>query len=161
MKTLLVLSFFITFSAMAKEEILSITSNDDNNEIYNLVVNVDDTTQSLKELFKDTYINGKKIKRDVLDAKKLTTSEGVVLERRDKYNVLNLKSTNFDYDRGGRIVIDTLYNGINGERKTYEVELAKSPTGWKLFKANKIVSTFQVKVNKMLVVVGIKTIVMK
>lgn len=152
-----------TFSTFAKEEILSVTDNDDNNEVYNLVVNVDDETQSLKQLFKDTYINGKKIRRDVLDPEKLTTRDGVILERRDKHNVLNLKSTNFDYDRGGRIIIDTLYNGIKGERRNYEVELAKSNDGWKLFKNNKVVSKFHVKVNRVIIVgtVGIKTIIME
>lgn len=162
------ISFFLVgllfcLNLHAREEILSITDNDDNNEVYNLVVNVDDSTQSLKELFKDTYILGKKIRRDVLNPNDLTTKDGVVLERREKYNVLNLKSTNFDYDRGGRIIIDTLYNGITGDRKNFEVELAKDKQSWKLFKNEKAVSKFHVKVNKVIVVgtVGIKTIIME
>jgi hypothetical protein len=147
----------------AREETLSITDNDDNNEVYNLIVNVDDSTDTLKGLYKDTYINGAKIRRDILNPLDLKTSDGVILEKRDGYNVLNLKSDNFDYDRGGRIIIDTLFNGIKGERKSYEVELAKDKNTWKLFQKDKAVSKFHVKVNKIIVIgtVGIKTIIME
>lgn len=162
--SLYALSFLLmSFNLLAHEEVLSVTDNDDNNEVYNLVVGVDDTTLSLKDLFKDTYVAGKKIKRDVLNPEDLKTPQGVILEKRDNYNVLNLKSDNFDYDRGGRIVIDTLYNGISGVRKNYEVELARDKNSWKLFKGTAVVSKFHVKVNKVIVVgkVGIKTIIME
>jgi hypothetical protein len=167
MSKLFVSLFFVTlvssFSLSAKEVILSVTDNDDNNEIYNLIVNVDESTDNLVELYKDTYIDGTKIKRDVLDSEDLKTDHGMILEKRDNYNVLNLKSQNFDVVRGGSITIDTLYNGIKGERRNYELELAKDATGWKLFKKDKIVSKFHVKVNKIIIVgaVGIKTIIME
>ncbi len=160
---LLIAGVLLSLNVFAYEEVLSTTDNDDNNEIYKLVVSVDESTQTLRELFKDTYVNGSKIRRDVLDPKDLKTKNGIILEKRDNYNVLNLKSDNFDYDRGGRIVIDTLYNGIKGERKFYEVELAKDQVGWKLFKNQKSVSKFHVKVNRVIIVgtVGIKNIVME
>lgn len=159
----IVLMMSFNLKAYAFEETLSITDNDDNNEIYNLVVKVDETTQSLSALYKDTYVNGVKIRRDVLNALDLKTEDGVILEKRDQYNVLNLKSDNFDYDRGGKIIIDTLYNGIKGERRFFELELAKDKTSWKLFKNQKAVSKFHVKVNKVIILgtVGIKTIVME
>lgn len=150
-----------SFNASAREEVLSTTDNDDNNEVYKLVVNVDDNTDTLKQLFKDTYVNNKKIKRDVLNPLDLKTKSGVILEKRDSHNVLNLKSDNFDYDRGGRIIIDTLYSGVSGDRKTYDLELAKDKTGWKLFKNQKIVSKFHVKVNRVLITIGIKNIIME
>ena len=89
---------FLTFSqfSYAEEVTLSITDNDDNNEVYNLVVLVDDNTQSLKRLYKDTYINGQKISRTELDALDLQKDHGVILEKRGVYNVLNLKSDNFE-----------------------------------------------------------------
>jgi hypothetical protein len=167
MQKLILLSVLLStaFSAnlFAKEETLSITDNDDNNEVYNLVVNVDDNTQTLKQLYKDTYVNGKKIKRDVLNDQDLKTADGMILERRDKYNVLNLKCDNLDFDRGGHIVIDTLYNGISGERRQVDLELAKDKDSWKLFKDGKVISKFHVKVNKVIILgtVGIKTIVME
>ncbi len=160
--TIIIIQIFIGKS-YAKEEVLSITDNDDNAEVYNLVVSVDESTQSLKNLYKDTYIAGKKIRRDILDPNKLTTDEGVIVEKRDNYNVLNLKSNNFDYDRGGHIIIDTLYNGISGERKSVGLELAKDQNSWKLFKNQIVVSKFHVKVNKVIILgtVGIKTIMME
>lgn len=165
MNKFLILSLFtlISLKAVAYEEILSVTDNDDNNEVYNLVVSVDDTTDRLNDLYKDTFIDGKKIKRDTLRASDLKTKEGVILEKRDNYNVLNLKSDNFDHDRGGQIIIDTLFNGIKGDRKTYDLELAKDKRTWKLFKNKKAVSKFHVKVNKVIILgtVGIKTIVME
>lgn len=159
----LAVSLIFSSHAFAHEEVLTTTDNDDNNEVYTLIVNVDDSTQVLKELFKDTYVNGSKVRRDVLNAEDLKTKNGVILERRDNFNVLNLKSDNFDYDRGGKIVIDTLYNGITGERKLYDLELAKDQTSWKLYKNQKPVSKFHVKVNRVIIAgtVGIKTIIME
>jgi hypothetical protein len=130
----LIYSVFSCTALIASEETLSITDNDDNNEVYNLVVNVDDNTQTLKNLYKDTFIKGKKIRRDDLNPLDLKTSDGVILEKRDNYNVLNLKSDNFDYDRGGKIIIDTLYNGITGDRRSVDLELAKDQNSWKLFR---------------------------
>ncbi|MBC7537959.1 MAG: hypothetical protein H7281_04010 [Bacteriovorax sp.] len=160
---IMISSLFSSAALLANEETLSITDNDDNNEVYNLVVSVNDTTQTLKNLFKDTFVNGKKIRRDDLNALDLKTKDGVILEKRDNYNVLNLKSDNFDYDRGGKIIIDTLYNGITGERKTLDLELAKDKNSWKLFKNKVAVSKFHVKVNKVIVLgtVGIKTIILE
>ena len=49
MKLINILSLFCIFvmstNLKAREEVLSVTDNDDNNEIYNLVVDVDDNTQ--------------------------------------------------------------------------------------------------------------------
>jgi hypothetical protein len=156
----LVASLVFSFNAFSQEEILSVTDNDDNTEIYKLVVKVDKKTQSLKEIYKDTYsADGVKIKRTLLSPTDLTTDNGVIMEERDGYNVLNLKSDNFDHVRGGRITIDTLYNGATGERREYDVELAKDKMGWKLFNGKKVVTKFHIKVNRviMLGVVGIRT----
>lgn len=161
--TYLCLSLFLSSPLFSKEVTLSITDNDDNKEVYNLVVNVDEMTQSLKELFKDTYVDGKKIRRDHLNPDALKTKDGVILEKRDNYNVLNLKSDNLDFERGGRITIDTLYNAMTGDRRQVDVELAKDSDTWKLFKDKKVVSKFHVRVNKVIVLgtVGIKTIIME
>lgn len=159
----LVAGLLFSFSVFSQEEVLSVTDNDDNNEIYKLVVKVDKKTQSLKEIYKDTYVDGVKVKRTTLSPADLSTDNGVVLEERDGYNVLNLKSDNFDHDRGGRIIIDTLYNGFTGERRGYEVELAKDKVGWKLFNNKKVVTKFHIKVHRIIMmgVVGIRTFEME
>lgn len=159
----LVAGLFLSFNAFSQEIVLSVTDNDDNTEIYKLIANVDKKTQALKEFYKDTYDNGVKIKRTVLNPADLTSDSGVIMEERDGYNVLNLKSDNFDNVRGGRITIDTLYNGITGERREYDVELAKDKAGWKLFNGKKIVTKFHIKVHRIIMmgVVGIKTFEME
>lgn len=159
----LVAGLFLSFNAFSQEEILSVTDNDDNAEIYMLVVKVDKKTQSLKQFYKDTYLDGVKINRTVLNPDDLTTESGVVMEERDGYNVLNLKSDNFDYDRGGRITIDTLYNGFTGERRGYDLELAKDKVGWKLFSNKKVVKKLHIKVHKIIMMgtVGIRTLEME
>lgn len=159
----LVAGLMLSFNAFSQEEVLSVTDNDDNTEIYKLVVDVDKKTQALKEIYKDTYANGVKIKRTVLNPADLTTANGVILEERDGYNVLNLKSDNFDHYRGGLIIIDTLFSGFTGERREYEVELAKDRTGWKLFSNKKVVTKFHIKVNRSILLgtVGIKTFEME
>lgn len=160
----LVAGLILSFNAFSQEELLSVTDNDDNTEIYKLIAKIDKRTQSLKEFYKDTYsADGVKIKRTVLNTSDLTTDAGVIMEERDGYNVLNLKSDNFDHDRGGRITIDTLYNGFTGERRGYDVELAKDKVGWKLFNGKKVVTKFHIKVNRviMLGTVGIKTFEME
>lgn len=158
-----VASLCLSFSAFSQEEVVSITDNDENTEIYKLVVKVDKKTQSLIEFYKDTYSNGVKINRTVLSPEDLTTNSGVIMEERDGFNVLNLKSDNFDYYRGGRITIDTLYNGFTGERRGYDVELAKDKVGWKLFSNKKVVTKFHIKVHRIIMMgtVGIRTLVME
>ncbi|MBC7712489.1 MAG: hypothetical protein H7177_04095 [Rhizobacter sp.] len=162
-KIIFLLAVVCSLNVFAHEEVLTTTDNDDNDEVYTLVVSVNDDTQTLEKLFKDTYVNGAKVRRDNLNEEDMKTKGGMILEKRDQYNVLNLKSDNFDHDLGGKIVIDTLYNGIKGDRKKYDIDLAKDPTGWKIFKDNKIITKFHVKVNRVIIVgtVGIKNIIME
>jgi RPA family protein len=148
---------------MAFEEDLCSVDNDLNDDIYKLVVKVDDKTQSLKELYKDTYENGLKKKREVLNPEDLKKMDGMIMEQREEYNVLNLKSSNFDNSQGAYIIVDALANALTGDRVEYEIDLAKDQTSWKLFKNNIVISKLHVKVNKVIVagVVGIKSIEME
>ncbi|MGZ3787191.1 MAG: hypothetical protein ACXVLQ_01640 [Bacteriovorax sp.] len=154
----------ILFSAQvfAKEEVLAIITNDDNKDVFTFVANADDTGQSLKGFFKDDYVDGKKIEREVLPTKDLSKN-GLVLDKRKDLTIINLKSDNFDYQRGGTVTIDTLYNGVTGERKQYEVEIAKDQNGWKLFNKKNVVSKLHIEVNKkaMIGAVGVKNIRME
>ncbi len=147
---------------LAREVVIATITNDENKEIYTFVAQTDDTTDSIKAFFKDDYINGKKTERELLPSRELTR-EGVVLEKRGDHTVINLKSENFDSTRGGLVTIDTLYSGINGERKEYELHLAKSASGWKLFHGNKIITKLHIQINKIAFIgtVGIKNIRME
>ena len=147
---------------LAKEEIIATITNDENKEVYNMIVQSDEQTDSIKAFYKDDYINGKKIERELLPSSDLL-SNGLVLEQRGNKTVIKLTSSNFDQFRGGQLTIDTLFNGINGQRKKYDLELAKSLTGWKLFSGKKQISKLHIVVNKKVFIgsIGIKEIQMK
>lgn len=161
----LLFMFFALISAgkvLAKEEIIATITNDENPEVYTFVAQTDESTNGIKAFFKDDYINGKKTERELLPSAELKR-EGVVLEKRGDHTVINIKSENFDYLQGGIVTIDTLFNGINGERKEYDLQLAKAPGGWKLFRGNKIITRLHIEINKKALIgaVGVKNIKME
>jgi hypothetical protein len=146
---------------LAKEEVLATITNDQTQGVYKFIAETDDETNAIKTLYKDVSGSGK-VEREVLDTQELNQS-GVVLEKRGSREIINLKSDNFDADNGGRVTIDTLYNGLSGERKEYDLELAKSEDGWKLFKGEKAITKLHIITNKKVFVgaIGVKDIEMK
>lgn len=147
---------------LAREDIIATITNDENKEVYNMIVASDDETNTIMAFYKDDYLNGKKYERELLSSSELV-SRGVVLDQRGARTVIALKSDNYDNERGGMLTIDTLYSGVNGQRKEYEVELAQSEQGWKLFKKGKLISKLHIVVNKkfLLGAIGVKEIQMK
>jgi hypothetical protein len=162
----LYLFLFVTLisagKVLAKEEIIATITNDENAEVYTFIAKTDDATNTIKAFYKDDYLNGKKTERELLASDKLNNG-GLVLEKRGERTVINLKSDNFDYSQGGMVTIDTLFNGLNGERKEYDLQLAKSPGGWKLFRGNKIITRLHIEVNKKALIgsIGVKNIKME
>ena len=147
--------------AKADEKIVATVSSDENNVVYKLVIDSKDG-RGIEHFYKDTYENGKKSRRIELDAEVMMKT-GMILEQRDKYVVMKLKSNNFDLEQGGIVVVDTLYSGISGERKTYEIQLAQDKSGWALFKQGKTIKEIKIQANRVMVVgtIGIKNLVMK
>ena len=76
---------------------------------------------------------------------------------------MKLKSNDFNLEQGGIVIVDTLYSGVSGQRKSYEIQLAQDKSGWSLFKEGKIITEIQIKTNrvKLLGSIGIKSLVMK
>lgn len=155
-------TFLMAGAVHAREQVLATISSDDNKGVFNFVANIDDKNQNIKGFFKDNYNGGNKTAREALDVRGINR-EGVVLDKRGDHTVINLRSNNFDLERGGAVVIDTLFNGVTGERKGYEVELSRSGDTWKLFNRNTPVSKLFIEVNKKPIVgtVGIKNIRMQ
>lgn len=153
----------ISQSAFAKEDVLATITNDQNQNVYKFIAETSEETHSITALYKDEYIQGKRVDRGNLSSQDLANSSGVILEQQGAREIVNLKSDNFDLERGGRVTIDTLYNGITGERKAYELELAQSRDGWKLFKGQKAISKLHMITNRKMFVgaVGVKEIQMK
>lgn len=151
-----------TTLAHASEETLATISNDQTEKTYKLIVDSTEDERSIKTFYKDVFLNGQKISRQALDYHVLVKS-GMILEQKDKYIVMKLKSDNFDEDQGGIITVDTLYNGANGTRKSYEVSMAKDQTGWALLNQGKVVKQIFIETNNVMILgaVGIKNLVMK
>ena len=147
---------------LAKEDVIASITNDENKEVYSMIVESDDETNSIKAFYKDDYLNGLKVSRKLLPSSELVT-KGVVLEKRGERTVIALKSDNYDNQRGGLLTIDTLFSGVNGQRKEYEIELSQSKEGWRLFKKGKLISKLHIVINKKVFIgaVGVKDIQMK
>ncbi len=147
--------------ARASEQVVANITKDSGNTSYKLVIDSNDG-RGIKTFYKDVYENGKKISREALDAQVMIKT-GMILEQREKYVIMKLKSNNFDLEQGGIVIVDTLYNGANGERKSYEIQIAQSKSGWSLFKAGKAISQIQIQTNRVMILgeVGIKNLVMK
>jgi hypothetical protein len=167
LKKLLALSLLLSINlfagiAKASEQTLATISNDESKNTYQLIVDSTDGDRAIKTFYKDIFLNGKKLSREALDYHVLIRT-GMILEQRDKYIVMRLKSDNFDDQQGGIITVDTLYNGANGTRKTYDLSLAKDKSGWTLINQGKIVKQIFIQTNKVMILgsVGIKNLVMK
>ena len=147
--------------AKAAEQVVATVSSDENKTTYKLVVDSNDGRE-IKHFYKDVYDNGKRTVRDEIFAPVLIKS-GVILEQRQKHVIMKLKSNDFNLEQGGIVIIDTLYSGVNGQRKSYEVQLAQDKSGWSLFQKGMTIKDIQIKTNrvKLLGAVGIKTLVMK
>lgn len=147
--------------AKAGEKAVATVSSDENKTIYKLVIDSKDG-RGIEHFYKDVYENGVKTRRTELDPEVLMKT-GMILEQRDKYVVMKLKSENFDIEQGGIVVVDTLYSGVSGERKSYEIQLAQDKSGWGLFKQGKSIKEIQIQANRVMIIgtVGIKNLVMK
>lgn len=148
--------------AKASEKVLATVAQDESKTTYKLIVDSADG-RTIRAFYKDVYENGAKVRRDLLDPAVIMSS-GMILEQRDKHVLMKLKSSDFDRDLGGRVVVDTLYNGATGERRSYEVQLAQdNKAGWALFKQGKGISQIMIQTNRVMVIgaVGIKNLVMK
>ncbi len=157
-------TLLLSGKVLAREEVIATITNDENKQVYTFVADTNSETDSIRAFYKDNYsASGKKVDRELMASEKLTEG-GLVLEKRGNHEVLKLNSENFDLDQGGIVTIDTLYNGVNGQRKEYDLQLAKATDGeWRLFKGSKIVTKLHIVVNKkfMLGAVGVKEIQMK
>lgn len=147
--------------AKASEKTIANVTSDNSKTSYQLVIDSNDG-RSIKTFYKDVYVSGKKIRREALDAQVMIKT-GMILEQRDKYIVMKLKSNDFDLDQGGIVTVDTLYNGASGERRGYEIQIAQSKNGWSLFKQGKAISQIIIQTNRVMILgeVGIKNLVMK
>jgi len=156
----LMLFTLTSINALAKESAIVTITNDDTPTVFKMVIDTDQNSD-IKSFYKDTYNKDQRIQRELIPIHKMV--EGVNLEKRDKYEVVNLKSDNFAAHNGGNIELDTLYNGASGKRKSYELEVDRLGDHWEVLKDGKKVEVLHLKSNKVFLLgtVGIKDIEVK
>lgn len=124
------LFFPLTLNAL-EHPLLKIT-NEENDLIIEFVAETDDKNDFITNFYKDSYKKGThKKEREALDIEQLLAA-GLVLEKRDNYEVIKLLGQNFAEHNGGHITLDTLYNGATGSRKQYELELNRAGETWEV-----------------------------
>ena len=156
----LMLFTLTSINALAVESALVTITNDDTPTVFKMVIDTDENSD-IKSFYKDTYNKEKRIQRVLIPLNKMV--EGINLEKRDDYEVVNLKSENFAAHNGGNLELDTLYNGASGKRKSYELEVDRLGDSWEVLKDGKKVEVLHLKSNKVFLLgtVGIKDIEVK
>jgi hypothetical protein len=109
--------------AVAAERDLVLVTNDVDKETAKMVYELDEESGMIKHLYRETYSNGQRVDRVELFAKDLL-GQGIILHRKDNFITVRLYSHNFDTDRGGVLYLDTLHNGLNGDRKEYVIDMS-------------------------------------
>lgn len=116
-----ILSTFIGNLAAA-EKVLCLVTSDIDKEVGKMVYEMDEVNRVITHLYKERWVDNKLIDRVELSVKELN-GDGIVLNKKDKYVTVRLYSHNFDESSGGILYLDTLYNGVNGQRKEYTIEV--------------------------------------
>ena len=136
-----IISLFITFSSLSslafaavEKELVTVTSDLDS-EVAKLIYVMDEDTREMTHLYQDRFKNNQRIERVEMKLESVN-GKGVILHKKDKYVTVRLYSHNFDAQHGGILYLDTLYSGVSGERREYEIEVTMD-AGVTVMKANK------------------------
>lgn len=147
------LALLLTQAVMAKDILIStVTSDVDSYTTYLwIVTNNDGTAQALKMTSNDGASPA------MFGPSKVKT--GMVLKKVDSYDVVVLKSDDFETDRGGHLDMEYLSNGITGSREKKELTIEFNGTSWKLYHRGEAVNRFHFTGKKILgKLVGIKRV---
>ena len=158
----LLLMSLVAGQVFAAEQELAKITNDEDKKLTVLYVEVDDETSDAKKLIQRVYSEQGKVEIE-LKFSTLEVKKGVVLNKKKKREIVKLKSENFSAHNGGHAMIDTLYNGATGKRKSYEIEVLRNGDEWALAKDGEEFTRMHFVSHKVigLGTVGIKKITMK
>ena len=120
-----------------------------------------DNKSDIKQFKLIEIVKGKTVEETIYDTD--GAKEGIILMEQSGREVVKLVSENFSPYNGGNVVLDYLYNGITGKRKSLEMDLSRDGDEWSLYiNGRKSTTMHFVKNKKALVgVVGIKDIEVK
>lgn len=151
-----IFAMLLTQSVLAKDILISTASSDVDDVVAKLwlVTTEDGTTKSLKLTTNDGSAPELYAPSQV--------SRGIILKQVDEYEVVVIRSDDFEVDRGGHLALEFLSNGITGSRDGKELEIEFDGRDWKLFHEGVQVSSFHFKGRKFLgKLVGIKDVIIR
>lgn len=146
--------------SFAATQTLSTISVSGESYIMKLELNLDKkkdiTSFKLLELVKGKTINDKTYQTS-------GAKSGIVLMEQSGRKVVKLQSDNFSSHNGGDVVLDYLYNGINGKRRKLHMDLSRDGDVWALYINGKKTTKMHFVKNKKAIVgvVGVKRIEVK
>jgi len=158
----LILILTMSFNTIAgHQHLLSATTQEDK-DVVTLTLNTSDETQDILSVnFKVTTPKG----IDITDKDFLVEniSEGFVLLRKRKKDIVRLVSNNFSPHNGGPVILDCLKNGINGTRLPVEFDLSRDGDKWNLTFDGKPVSKLHFISNRVRIIgsIGIRKILIR
>ena len=154
--SMLVLLFSLN-SLAASQTALTITNDIDTNIITISVEDNDGKLTSVRKVEKkQTGLMVDDLKFNMNDLYK-----GSVVQIKSDRPVVKIRmDKNFDPTYGGPFVLDYLYSGISGERRSLELDLRKNGMKWEVTMNNKVTSKLHVLANRKIVigVIGISKI---
>lgn len=140
----------------AKDFKLFLVTNDMDNDSYEFILKADsnDVANGLK--MKDRK------KGDITNFAMGNLRSGVVLRKEGSHKVIIVKSNDFEFDRGGHLKVDYLYNGITGSRKSLDLKVDYNGSTWTVYSRGSKVNRLHFKGKKVFgKIVGIKEVQVK
>lgn len=113
----------VCFNSFAEESKICVITSDIDSEQTEMLIDLDaagalDTIRLYKTM-------DKKVISDESHPVQRVMEEGVVASERQGRDIVILKTKNFNPETGGIVVMDFLYNGISGNRRTYSMKMNK------------------------------------
>lgn len=121
--TIGLLSLALSLNALAEESKICVITSDIDSEQTDMLIDVDaagslDTIRLYKTM-------DKRVVSDESHPVERVMEDGVVASERQGRDIVILKTKNFNSETGGVVVMDFLYNGVSGNRRTYQMKMSK------------------------------------
>ncbi len=128
---ILVAAFLGSFSVFANELNLATINSDSDKDVteFSLILDGAKAIDSFK--LKTTSIGGQIVKDDTYPVETVLDTGVTLLEKQGRA-ILKLKSGGFTAAKGGTVILDFLFNGARGTRKSMKLNLVKTVKGFVL-----------------------------
>jgi len=148
--TLLLICF--SFQAFSIElPLAEVISEPENNRVHNFLAEVDENFDVLGMVRKADETTQKLALEEIV--------EGVVLIKKEGFDVITLSCSNCDSVHGGDINLKYLYSGLSKQYRDFKMELVRDGDNWALFSGKEKISYLKLVSRKFMGrLIGIKTI---